>query len=130
MRQIRKIIFHCTDSDHEHHDNYESIYKWHVEENGWSDIGYQYIILKSGAVLNARPINKAGAHCHGQNDDSIGICLTGKNDFSEEQFSAARDIARELCHAYGLMNAQIFGHRDFNKGKTCPNFNIEKVLPF
>jgi N-acetyl-anhydromuramyl-L-alanine amidase AmpD len=127
---VRKIIVHCSDSDLEHHDNIETIRKWHVEENGWSDIGYHFIILKDGTVKEGRPINKIGAHTKGQNHDSIGICLTGKKDFSIEQKKSATMLLRALCAKYGLANDQIFGHKHFDTSKTCPNFEINQILPF
>ena len=32
-------------------DDVEIIRKWHVEGNGWSDIGYHYFIKKDGEVM-------------------------------------------------------------------------------
>jgi len=130
LRTIRKLVFHCNDSDVRSHANVETLRKWHVDENGWSDIGYQYFIDFDGVVWPCRPVHIAGAHCKGNNHDSIGICLAGRNKFNDKQFEAAIILARELCVQFGLENDQIFGHRHFNKDKTCPNYNIDKVLPF
>ena len=81
MRELKKIIVHCTDSDNEKHDNIETIRKWHVEENGWKDIGYHYVITKDGSVHQGRELSEVGAHCTGHNMFSIGIALTGKSNF-------------------------------------------------
>lgn len=129
MRTIKKIIIHCSASDKVIHDNIETIRSWHIFERGFSDIGYHYLITKNGSVKLGRDIHIQGAHCSHENHDSIGICLTGLNYFSENQFSSLRIIVRELMQEFGLAPIDIYPHNHFNKGKTCPNFDIyEKVL--
>ena len=126
MRQINKVIVHCSDSEHLSHDNYESIYKWHVEERGWKDVGYHYLILKNGTVRKCRPVHISGAHCYGKNYTSIGICLTGKYEFSDDQFISLQKLITELKWLFG--NISIHGHREFSKKKTCPNFEVKDIL--
>ena len=109
MRQIRKLIFHCSDSDNRKHDNLVIIRGWHIGR-GFSDIGYHFLILQNGTVLAGRPVSNQGAHCKGQNEDSIGICLTGRDKFTEAQFEAAQKLAMDLCWQFGLGNDQIFAH--------------------
>lgn len=128
MRAINKIIVHCSDSDYAHHDNVFAIRHWHIKERGWSDIGYHYIITKNGKIHVGRPIHKKGAHCRRHNPDSIGICLTGKNTFSNEQFKALRELCEDLVCAFGVDMASVYGHKDFDDSKTCPNFNIKDVF--
>lgn len=129
MRNINLIIVHCSDSDIPGHDNIETIRKWHIEENGWSDVGYHYFITKDGEVHSGRSLERAGAHCKGFNKSSIGICLSGRNEFTEEQFQSLRDIIKdELIPNLGLSIIDILGHRDLNKGKSCPNFDVQEIL--
>ena len=125
MRQISKVIVHCSDSEHLSHDNRESIYKWHVTEKGWKDIGYHYLILKNGTVEKCRPVYNTGAHCYGQNKNSIGICLTGKFEFSSDQYVSLQRLINELRWLFG--DIEINGHRDFSE-KTCPNFEVKDVI--
>jgi N-acetyl-anhydromuramyl-L-alanine amidase AmpD len=129
MRKIDLLVVHCSDSDYEHHDNYFSIKQWHVVENGWSDVGYHFLILKSGEIVKCRPVERPGAHCAGFNENSIGICLTGKESFSKEQFRALNELISELQERYKLTVYDILGHKELDEGKTCPNFNvIEKII--
>lgn len=123
MREINKIIIHCSDSDYGHHDNIEVIRYWH-KKRGWKDVGYHYVILKSGEIKVGRPLHMQGAHCKGQNRNSIGICLTGKNTFSSEQFIALGIICKELCDQFGLEYTDIYPHNYYDNGKTCPNFTM------
>ena len=83
MRDINSIIVHCSDSNIKSHDNIETIRKWHVDERGWSDIGYHYVITQDGVVHEGRPLSRRGAHARGHNVGSIGICLTGKSLFTK-----------------------------------------------
>ena len=126
MREINVIIVHCSDSDHLSHDNIESIHKWHVDERGWSDIGYHYLITKNGRVHKCRPVHIKGAHCKERNNDSIGICLTGKYEFSSDQFVALQKLVDDLKWTFG--DIDVKGHRDFTNEKTCPNFEVKEIL--
>ena len=100
-RLINLIVLHCSDSDHPHHDNVETIRKWHTErgftgpdgvEGTEDDIGYHFVITKDGTVHAGRPVEAVGAHVHGHNANSIGICLTGKtrSQFTPAQFRSLR----------------------------------------
>ena len=114
-KETNKVIIHCSDSDHAHHDNLETIRKWHVEENGWADIAYHFVLTKDGNIHCARDLALVGAHCKGQNHDSIGICLTGKHEFSKEQFEALRVCMNSLYVVYpNLADNRVFGHHDFD----------------
>ena len=127
MRNVNKIIIHCSASDNKNHDNIETIRKWHVQERRWKYIGYHYIITKDGIVHICRPIHKSGAHTRGHNKKSIGICLTGLNEFSKEQFESLKELTNELKREFGIINSNVFPHNHFNKNKTCPNFDIKRA---
>ena len=127
MRIINEIIIHCSDSNVKAHDNIETIRKWHVEERGWSDIGYHFVITRDGHVHIGRPIERAGAHCKGRNGCSIAICLTGKDYFLERQYVALEALVCGLKVGYDLPASRINGHYSFSS-KTCPNFDVEKFL--
>jgi N-acetylmuramoyl-L-alanine amidase len=126
MREINRIILHCSDSDFAHHDDISVIRKWHVDERGWSDVGYHYFIKKDGTIQNGRPIEKVGAHAKPWNTGSIGICLGGKYEFSDEQFMALGDLVCGLIFRFNVKDENIIGHCDVpGSGKTCPNFDVE-----
>ena len=77
MRKIRKIIIHCSATKEGQDIDAKEIKKWHVEGNGWSDIGYHYVIKLDGTVEEGRPIERSGAHTLNHNHDSIGVCYIG-----------------------------------------------------
>jgi len=128
MREINKIICHCSNSDKDNHDSLEVIREWHLDR-GWDDCGYHYIITKSGpgTLRIARPISIAGAHCYGENKHSIGICLTGKEYFTEFQFLTLKKLLLNLCQIFDIHEADIYPHWNFNKNKKCPVYGLGEV---
>ncbi|MCW2614185.1 MAG: N-acetylmuramoyl-L-alanine amidase, family 2 [Frankiales bacterium] len=60
------------------------IYAYHVKSNGWSDIGYNFLVDRYGRAYEGRAggIDRyvVGAHTGGFNTDSFGVSLLG--DFS------------------------------------------------
>lgn len=128
MRKINKIIVHCTATQRDHDVTVQDLRKWHVEERGWSDIGYHFFIDLKGEVHECRPIERTGAHCKGNNFDSIGVAYAGglgsdnawHDTRNKEQRTALEDL---LCYLKVLYSqAKIYGHRDFSI-KNCPSFD-------
>ena len=128
MRKINLIVVHCSASDVSAHDNIEIIRKWHVEERGWKDVGYHYVITKNGSVQKGRKDEVIGAHVAGHNANALGICLTGNKIFSEAQFEALEILLAGLLYKYGLERKDVIAHHDLEKGKTCPNFDVHEFV--
>lgn len=102
----------------------------HINENGWSMIGYHYYIRLDGSVYKGRPDNAIGAHCQGANTNSLGIAFEGnydkRSEMPSEQFNAWCELKSYLINKYGSM--PVYGHRE--KGSSeCPgkNFPLQKV---
>lgn len=125
MRKIDFIGIHCSASDLEIHDNIESIRLWHIQR-GFDDIGYNWVIVKSGLILPGRPVEKIPAHIYGHNRNSLAICLTGDKIFSKNQFKSLKQLLLKLMPEYGLTLLDVLPHKAFNKNKTCPNFDLEE----
>jgi N-acetylmuramoyl-L-alanine amidase len=88
--------------------------------------GYHYLIEPSGVVKQYRRDTEMGAHAVGQNDKSIGICLTGNFDIefpTTEQSNALRDLLRVLIVRHGLSYEAIYPHRKYAR-KTCYGSNL------
>lgn len=126
-RKIHWVIVHCSDSDIPAHDNVETIREWH-HERGFSDIGYHYFIDKSGAVYPGRSEDAIGAHVKGHNSGSLGICLSGRREFTADQFGALELLCLDITQRHELDKKDILGHCDLDGGKTCPNFDLHKLV--
>jgi N-acetyl-anhydromuramyl-L-alanine amidase AmpD len=138
MRKIDLLVIHCSDSDRATHDNVQTIRQWHTERGftgpdgvlgTQDDIGYHFVITKDGKVHQGRPVSRVGAHVAGHNANSIGICLTGKNTFSDAQKEALESLCKKLCQDHRLKKTDIVGHRELDgRGKTCPNFDVQQLI--
>jgi len=131
MRNIEKIIIHCSATPEGRDVKIETIKSWHVKGRGWSDIGYHYVIELNGMIKFGRPLEKSGAHTKGHNATSIGICYVGgidkdkkpKDTRTEQQKEALIQLIDILLNDYP--DATIHGHNEFS-AKACPSFNVQK----
>lgn len=93
----------------------ESIRRYHVEERGWNDIGYHFVIYKDGSVHKGRNINIIGAHALGRNKDYIGVCLIGENAFTIPQKQNLGILLKSLAREYSIKSIQR--HHELCPGK-------------
>lgn len=126
------IILHHSLTEDGQTVNWQAICKYHIETNGWNDVGYHYGLERIGdkyEILKGRMDNETGAHCLGFNDKSIGICLIGNYDItppSMEQYALLAKLVHSLMGIYGIKNDKIIGHfesyglLDKPIAKTCP----------
>jgi len=127
MRQINKIIIHCSATPEGRKTSAEEIKSWHLER-GFSDIGYHYIVHLDGLISYGRNVEKIGAHSRGQNKMSIGVCYIGGLDESLDAKDTRTPQQKEslliLLKTLKKMHpkAVIYGHRDFSE-KACPSFD-------
>ncbi|MDU2064778.1 MAG: peptidoglycan recognition family protein [Sporomusaceae bacterium] len=103
------------------------IHEWHLA-NGWSGIGYHYVIRKNGRIERGRPRDTVGAHAYGFNKTSIGINLVGNFEDvepKEAQIKTAAKLIAALCNLYNFSpdDTSVVGHRDLND-TLCPGKNL------
>ena len=98
MRDINKIVLHCSATREGHDVSTETIRGWHVNKRGWSDIGYHFVVLLDGTVDKARPIERQGAHVRGHNKGSIGIAYIGGVEEKRNGFVEALPEVLRLLH--------------------------------
>lgn len=119
---VRFIVVHCSDTNEK--DDAIAIHKLHLSF-GWDGIGYHKVILQNGYIENGRPEYWSGAHVLGYNNVSIGVCLIGRDNFTDKQFRSLKKLILELKTKY--KKAKIVGHNSFdNTTKTCPNFDVSE----
>ena len=129
MRKLNEIIVHCTGTIPSESTTVEAVRRYHMEHNGWKDIGYHYIVYLDGSIHVGRPIDQKGAHCKGHNDNTIGICYVGglvdKNKAGDtrtlKQRIALRDLIRSLKYCFPTIT-KVSGHCDY-ASKACPCFD-------
>lgn len=103
----------------------EAIHQWHLN-NGWSGIGYAFIIRKNGKIYRGRPEDTVGAHTSNFNATSIGICFEGDFRFekpTDAQVKAGKELVAYLKQKYNM--TQVKRHCDLNN-TSCPG----RLFPF
>lgn len=142
---ILKIFVHCSATKPTQDIGAKTIKKWHVNGNGWRDIGYHEVIRRSGAVELGRDTDgdgssedETGAHAYGHNTGSYSICMVGGIDkngkpdanFTAAQYRALAERLKTMMHKHDLTEDDIYGHRDVDNGKACPSFDIHSFIKY
>lgn len=131
MRQITKIIVHCSATPEGKDFTVADITRWHKQRK-FVTIGYHYVIYRNGEVHNGRPEAQIGAHCTGHNVNSIGVCYIGgvakdgktpKDTRTPAQKLALERLLKHLKERFP--KAAIHGHSDF-AAKACPSFDANE----
>ncbi|MEM1211897.1 MAG: peptidoglycan recognition family protein [Planctomycetota bacterium] len=100
----------------------EQIRKVHTRDRGWSDIGYHFIVDRSGTVWQGRELKYQGAHVRDQNERNIGILVLGnfdKQSPSREQTASLVGLLKRLQSAYRVPTARVRTHQEYN-ATSCP----------
>ncbi len=141
MRNIDTIIIHCTATrpnwweGKTSQQKVDEVRRWHVEDRGWSDIGYHYLIDRDGTIVEGRPLERTGAHAKGHNTGSVGISLFGghggnvsdqfEDNFTEDQDRALRELMDRLKAEHPIV--KTIGHNEV-ANKACPTFVVRDWL--
>ena len=107
------------------------IQQLHMQQRGYADIGYHFIIGPDGTLYEGRRINIRGAHAQGYNTGTIGVVLQGNLNIinpTQEQLNTLAALTDYLRDTYGITH--LAGHNDFNPDLTeCPGDNLHPLLP-
>lgn len=118
---IKYLTVHCSDSPNNREVAAAEIHRWHQEKK-FDGIGYHAVIRRDGTIEKGRPLYWHGAHVRRYNRVSLGVCLIGKDEFTDEQLRSLELLLQEWLDLYP--SAKVVGHRDLDPKKTCPNFDV------
>lgn len=128
-RRIDAIVVHCTASKPDVDLTAQDVRTMHKRQ-GWSDIGYHYLIRLDGRIELGRDVDIIGAHVEGHNAHTIGVCYVGGLDKNGKPYDTRTENQKASLLSLLMMlrktypKAVIKGHRDFpNVKKACPCFN-------
>jgi len=140
---IKRIVVHCTATREGQDVTAATIRDWHLKQ-GWSDIGYHYVIRLDGRVEKGRADNLVGSHVKGWNAGSLAIVYVGgldkggkaKDTRTANQKKAMKDLIARLAAEHKV--TRIVGHRDLSPDKDgdgvvekhewlkdCPCFDVK-----
>jgi len=115
---------------------------YHVNHNGWNDIGQHFTIFPDGSILTGRNLEKSPACITGQNANAICIENLGNFDVAGDamtlsQRDAIIEVTAILCQKFNLApnSNTIVYHHWFNlstgernngtkNNKSCPGTNF------
>ena len=125
------IVVHCAATKAKMDIGADEIKRWHVNDNGWRDIGYHAVIRRNGNIEHGRAMNDIGAHAKGYNHKSIGLCMVGgmaddgsaQDNFTDQQWTALLAKIKDLLVSYP--DADVIGHNEISE-KECPSFDVQK----
>tara|TARA_R110000850_G_C9730922_1_gene443294 strand:+ start:132 stop:548 length:417 start_codon:yes stop_codon:yes gene_type:complete len=134
VRDIKRVILHCTATKEGVDVDVDRIRKWHLARN-FSDIGYHYVILLNGDIALGRNVFTQGAHTRGENKTSIGVAYVGgldKDGEPKDTMTLYQDIAfmrlfEALSVTFGKLD--LHGHNEFSN-KACPSFDVQEKYKF
>ncbi len=100
---------------------------YHIDVNGWCDLGYHFVVGIDGRVYEGRPHAQTGAHVGNYNTNNLGVSVVGTFiDFQprQSQLDGLTDIARWLVDRYGIAKnrSAILGHKEWpgHGSNSCP----------
>ncbi|MGQ0573400.1 MAG: peptidoglycan recognition protein family protein [Pseudonocardia sp.] len=146
-RPVRIIVHHTADANGRDLSRDAAIrvargvQNFHMDRRGWIDSGQQFTISRGGFVLEGRRRSLealrsgrrhvVGAHCTGQNEESVGIENEGTYGSATPpgaQLDRLRELCAAICGQYGIAPTEIQGHRDY-RDTACPGNQLYGLLP-
>ncbi|MET8399535.1 N-acetylmuramoyl-L-alanine amidase [Streptomyces sp900116325] len=120
--------YSCTDSAAV----VRSLYAYHVQSNGWKDIGYNFVVDKCGTVFEGRkggvdrPV--LGAHTYGFNRESAGIAVIGTYTGAGAPTAALTSVARVAAWKLGQYKVDPAGTTMLTAGADGNNYAGTKFV--
>lgn len=102
-----------------------SVYAYHVQSNGWKDIGYNFLVDKCGKIFEGRkggvdrPV--LGAHTYGFNRESTGISVLGTYTDTAAPSAVTTSVARIAAWKLGQYKGDPAGSTMLTAGATGSN---------
>lgn len=143
-----RVAIHHTVTPPDSNGNYAArvrqIQSYHMNANGWCDVGYHFLVTQDGSLWEGRPLDYLGAHVGSNNGGNAGISLVGcfepgscdpSTYGPNEPPDVALDAIGELVGAlrdhfdFEINEDTVKGHRDHAGASTsCPGDNLHSRL--
>ncbi|MEV6108505.1 peptidoglycan recognition protein [Streptomyces sp. NPDC051940] len=128
---VKAVFVHHTDgvNDYDCADSasiIRGIMEYHINVEGWNDIGYNFLVDKCGKIYEGRKggvdLPVLGAHTYGWNRESAGIAVLGNYVSYSPSTSVKTSIARIAAWKLGQYGADPKGTVALNAGATQKNY--------
>jgi hypothetical protein len=134
-RTVKEVHMHHTwkprKSDYTGVGTINGMWRFHTQNNGWSDIAQHLSIAPDGTVWTGRDWNKTPASATGHSAGSfmfetIGNFDAGQEKLEGKQRQAVIDVIARVQLRFGLPVESLRFHREFTNQKTCPGNGIPR----
>ena len=99
---------------------------YHVNNNGWADIGQHITVFPDGIVVTGRDFNKDAVGISGHNKGAFMIEMIGNFDIGNDKLEGEQLKTVMLLTNYFIKrDIEIVFHRDHSY-KSCPGSSIKK----
>ena len=108
----------------------EQIRRIHTRDRRWADIGYHFIVDRSGQLWQGRDLRYQGAHVRNNNEHNIGVLVLGnfdKQSPTQAQTGRLVDTLRKLQTAYRVPTRRIYTHQEINP-TSCPGRALQAQM--
>ncbi|MFF3333839.1 N-acetylmuramoyl-L-alanine amidase [Streptomyces sp. NPDC002888] len=128
---VKAVFVHHTDGSNDEScatsaSIVRGIYAYHVQVNGWNDIGYNFLVDKCGTIFEGRKggvdLPVLGAHTYGWNRESTGIAVLGDYTSTGASNAALASVARIAAWKLGQYGGDPAGTVQLTAGATQTNY--------
>lgn len=136
-KELQLLMLHATDTPAGRKVTAADIRAWHTlpkpKGNGWRQVGYSDMVHLDGTVENLVPYNQDNIvdpweitnGAAGYNAVARHIVYVGGKG-GDTRTEAQKEALKRYVLAFIKQHPQVkvCGHYQFNKGKTCPSFDV------
>lgn len=103
----------------------------HMDNKGWDDIGYSFLIGEDGQVYEGRGWDRVGAHTYGWNRIAVAFSIMG-NYMTRIPNQKAIEALKAII-SVGISKGKIekdyrlYGHKDVGNTK-CPGIKLYELI--
>lgn len=104
----------------------EAMKNYHVNTNGWADIGQHVTLLPDGLFVTGRNFAISPASILGFNTNAFACEMIGNFDEGEEEFTGEQKTSMLLLAQYFYLKSKYIRFHRENASNTCPGTSIIK----
>lgn len=141
MRSPTHIMIHHSLTKDSGTVSWPAIEKFHVQTNGWSDIGYhagvelvshdRFLAGYGYQALMGRGLDQKAAACPqgNMNELALHVCCVGNYDLEAPSIDMLHVLLKRVLIPwstwFNIPKEKWIGHRDYNTGKSCPGTKFD-----
>jgi N-acetylmuramoyl-L-alanine amidase len=133
MAEIKNLVWHCSDTPSTFDVTEIDINKWHIEERGWSRVGYHILIKRDGTLVIMIPFDRdsnisfdeLANGARGFNSNSFHFCWAGGKNNDDNRTIEQRKTMEAVTKMMVMLfpKIKVLGHQQINNYKYCPSFH-------